>query len=502
VRAASSALRPLEETKQAGNLWMVGNTKTIEGLGYEQCAIEPNIWRKVTADGVVRLAIYVNNVVIRYRRGRHDRNLANKDFVKPYGARYNIKILGEPNILLGIEITCDRAARTLALKQGLYIEKIFNKFCSTRTTKDFSVPVHQAGIDAFHGMQLGDEEDRLVLGHSNLLELLGSLLWAMATRRPTPRSTSTSRGSASSCPRPRRLSTTTRAGLAVLSYLYHAKEIGVVGGWERPPCVLVPPAVLCPPGGPPPCGVVPPCGGRLLPPPLRWVLALCLCAGAPPCACGVVPPCGAVQVRAFSPLTRLDPAMSQTPLPFGHRLHAPSTCYGGGPPYAYGSCGAPPEQAHLGTGSHHHATGTGPAAQSSRPTDFQRFPTKFHLCVAPLRPGFNKHGNALAGFNGRQGADAGYGYQRADDQFHLCVAPPQFGFDKHGNALAGYNGWQGADAGYGYQRAKDPTQHRQPQQCSGSYTEDTAAAWQTQDSQPQPQKCSGSYTDDFNPPPT
>ena len=60
-----------------------------------------------------------------------------------------------------------------------------------------------------------------------------------------------------------------------------------VGGWERPPCVLVPPAVLCPPGASPPCGgVPPPCGGRLLPPPLRWVLALC--AGAPLWCC--VPP--------------------------------------------------------------------------------------------------------------------------------------------------------------------------------------------------------------------
>jgi len=81
--------------------------------------------------------------------------------------------------------------------------------------------------------------------------------------------------------------------------------------------------VLCPPGGPPPCGVVPPCGGRLLPPPLRWVLALC--ASAPPVV--LCPPCGVVRVRAFLPLTRLDLAMSQTPLPFGHRLHAPSARY-------------------------------------------------------------------------------------------------------------------------------------------------------------------------------
>jgi len=106
---ACRLLRPLEGTKQAGNLWMVGNNKTIKGLGFEQCAFEPNVWRKVTADGVIYLAVYVDNVVIRYPRGQRD--LADAEFIKPYGARYNIKILGEPNILLGIEITRDRDAR-------------------------------------------------------------------------------------------------------------------------------------------------------------------------------------------------------------------------------------------------------------------------------------------------------------------------------------------------------------------------------------------------------
>ena len=64
---ACRLLRPLEGTKQAGNLWMVGNNKTInKGLGFEQCAFEPNVWRKVTSDGIIYLAVYVDNVVLRY----------------------------------------------------------------------------------------------------------------------------------------------------------------------------------------------------------------------------------------------------------------------------------------------------------------------------------------------------------------------------------------------------------------------------------------------------
>jgi len=133
--------------------------------------------------------------------------------------------------------------------------------------------------------------------------------------------------------------------------------------------------------------------------------------------------------------------MTQTPLPFGHRLHAPSACYGSGPPYAYGSCGAPPDQAYSGTGSHHHATGTGPAAQSGRSNNFQRLPRQ-ELITSPPRPGFDIHGYALAGYNNfdddrrranaaRQRADAerqraaAYDRQRADDDRQRAAAEHQ-----------------------------------------------------------------------------
>ena len=229
---ACQVLRPLEGTKQAGNLWMVGNNKSIKSFGFEQCATEPNIWRKVTADGVIQLAVYVDNVVIRYPRGRRD--LADKEFVEPYGARYNIKVLGEPLILLGIEITRDRAARTLTLKQGLYIEKIFNKFCSARTTKDFSVPVHQAGIDAFHAMQLGDKDDRLALSLGTATSSSSSAPYS-GLRRPIRRSTYTSRGCASSCSCPRpRSSTTTPASPSFLPLPLQGDRHHILGVAPRP----------------------------------------------------------------------------------------------------------------------------------------------------------------------------------------------------------------------------------------------------------------------------
>jgi hypothetical protein len=84
--------------------------------------------------------------------------------------------------MLGIHITRDRKARTMTLTQTLHIEKMYTKF----TTKDFSIPVHAAGIDAFHAMTPAFDEDlaakQLALGPCSILELLGSLLWATNTR--------------------------------------------------------------------------------------------------------------------------------------------------------------------------------------------------------------------------------------------------------------------------------------------------------------------------------
>jgi len=130
-----------------------------------------------------------------------------------------------------------------------------------------------------------------------------------------------------------------------------------------------------------------------------------------------------------------------TPLPSGYRLHAPSARYGSGPPYAHGSYGAPPDQAYSGTGSHHHATGTGPAARSSRSDNFQRLPPH-RLITSPPRPGFDINGYALAGYHNfeddrqranadRQRADAerqrvaAYDRQRADDDRQRADAEHQ-----------------------------------------------------------------------------
>jgi len=70
-----------------------------------------------------------------------------------------------------------------------------------------------------------------------------------------------------------------------------------------------------------------------------------------------------------------EPHPPTTPLPFGHRLHAPSQrTHAMGAALRTPTGRAAPDQAYSGTGSHHHGSGTGPgpAAQSGRSDNFQK----------------------------------------------------------------------------------------------------------------------------------
>jgi hypothetical protein len=219
---ACRLLRTLEGTKQGGNLWMTGNGESITDIGFERCPIEPYIWRKTIEVKTIVIAVYVDDVIVRYPKGC--RFLVETHFLEPYGKRYTITVKDDPSYVLGIHIIRDRKARTMTLTQTLHIEKTFTRFCSDNTTKDCSIPVHAAGIELFHVMTPASDDDldaaRLPLGSRSIFELLGSLLWAVNT-----------------CPdvhfyvsrlcqfMQKPLLEHYNAGLAILSYLHHTKHL-------------------------------------------------------------------------------------------------------------------------------------------------------------------------------------------------------------------------------------------------------------------------------------
>ena len=127
---------------------MKSNAATLTKIGLQRCEVEPNLWKQVEPSGVTfYIALYVDNLFISYPKGT--RAIFDKLFIKPYTAVYKCTILSEPTKLVDIELSCDRVARTMDLKQTRYIKTIHANFCSARTTKDFIIPIPASGIDAF-----------------------------------------------------------------------------------------------------------------------------------------------------------------------------------------------------------------------------------------------------------------------------------------------------------------------------------------------------------------
>ena len=115
------------------------------------------------------------------------------------------------------------AQRRVSWTASRYIETIHTKFCSARTTKDFSTPVLTSGIDAFHAMQPAETDaEKDSLGSRSVLELFGSLLWATATH---PEICFYMSFPCRFIHKPKLEHYET--GRAVLSYLYHVKDIGL-----------------------------------------------------------------------------------------------------------------------------------------------------------------------------------------------------------------------------------------------------------------------------------
>jgi len=102
----------------------------------------------------------------------------------------------------------------------------------------------------------------------------------------------------------------------------------------------------------------------------------------------------------------------QTPFGSGPRSLAPHTYPGSGPPYAHGSYGLAPHQAHQGAGGHHHGNGTWSGAAAQTPENFQRLP---HQGGSPAHDGrinYDARGFALGyeAFSGAAPATAFSGF--------------------------------------------------------------------------------------------
>jgi hypothetical protein len=174
-------LCPLEGCKQASFLYQkaVRLHLTSNDMNYMQSMTEPNIFYKTVNGSTLRVAIYVDNMLLgndNTAGGKALKDTFKIDFAK----RFHIEILGTPTKFLGMEI--HRDVNTLSLTQTAYISKAADKFLSGSSTHTFTTPVASGKLKDF--TEIGGaatDVERATMRTKPYLPLMGTLLWATLT---------------------------------------------------------------------------------------------------------------------------------------------------------------------------------------------------------------------------------------------------------------------------------------------------------------------------------
>jgi Reverse transcriptase (RNA-dependent DNA polymerase) len=98
------------------------------------------------------------------------------------GWRYEVKDLGEANMILEIHVERDRAAGTISISQRAYLEWVLKRFgmtdCNTKLTP---LPL-RVTLSKDQGPKT--QEDRVLMADKPYREVLGSIMYAQIGTRP------------------------------------------------------------------------------------------------------------------------------------------------------------------------------------------------------------------------------------------------------------------------------------------------------------------------------
>jgi hypothetical protein len=128
-------LKALYGLKQASRKWYDALYGALMDLGFHVTRVDPGVFIAQIGDSVLLLVVHIDNctmtgssakLIVVYKGRLHK--------------RYALMDLGPVNWLLGIQITCNWEARTIALSQEAYIKSILARF-KLSDAKPYSMPM-------------------------------------------------------------------------------------------------------------------------------------------------------------------------------------------------------------------------------------------------------------------------------------------------------------------------------------------------------------------------
>ena len=169
-------LRNLYGLKQAGNVWNEDFNKTMEELGYTRLRTDYCAYIRRLEDDISILIVYVDDA-----NAFAERKSTNDELVRQLKRHYEITVMDEPNLMLGIHIERDRKNRTLTLSQNRYIRKILEK-AGLHDCKPVSTPM-DPNI-ALRKTEASDKNEERTHTKIDYAASIGELLYAAHATRP------------------------------------------------------------------------------------------------------------------------------------------------------------------------------------------------------------------------------------------------------------------------------------------------------------------------------
>jgi len=163
--------------KQAGRKWYEVVCRTLANLGFTKCEADPAVFFIHSNDDIIVLAIHVDDCTI---TGTCTKLI--QEYKAKIKSKHSLTDLGPVNWLLGIKITRDLEARTIALSQSSYIDSILTRFNFT-DLKSFSTPMDPS-IHFSKSQCPQTLEETAEMRRVPYREAIGSLMYCAVATRP------------------------------------------------------------------------------------------------------------------------------------------------------------------------------------------------------------------------------------------------------------------------------------------------------------------------------
>lgn len=175
-------LKALYGLKQAPRNWqrLLIEFLTSAELGFAQCKSDENLyWKRNARGNLMLLFVFVDDM----RAGFHeeDEQEFTTQVLQKLVSKFQIKLMGEAKMMLGMRILRDKQRGVTTMDQELYITRALERFGMTecKTAETPAIPENRRSASAAEAAAMNEP-----CNHSRYMEMVGTLLYAAISTRP------------------------------------------------------------------------------------------------------------------------------------------------------------------------------------------------------------------------------------------------------------------------------------------------------------------------------